>query len=278
MSGTSEINHEIKLWKAKGNLHSIDLASAPAAISSALTFHSWHLLSFSKFQSERMASASSAEQVPLKIEPEELPEASGTRQGETEPGVFDLLPRSEKRPFQSPLYRKGFTMENEVDIAKELEKDIVVQVNDVQLNCWARTLVKKPDGHFYFNSPKRTRWHQNVNTWIPVDTVQRHMRDQTVPMWDGTVTALTTPRFKSIMDVATLRAAMSSLVAAIWWFNHSLRAHLVVSCALHYMSPLQTFSLQNAQPQPQWVDEALLGTRQGEETESGVPIEPRRQQ
>ena len=71
---------------------------------------------------------------------------------------------------------------------------------------------------------------------------------------------------------------MSSPAAAIWWFNHCLRAHLVVSCALHYMSPWQTFSLQNAQPQPQWVDEALLGSRQGEEAESGVPIEPRRQQ
>ena len=69
-----------------------------------------------------MASAISAEQVPMKVEPEELPDASGTCQGETEPGVFDVLPRSEKRPFQSPLYRKGFTMESEVDIAKELEK------------------------------------------------------------------------------------------------------------------------------------------------------------
>ena len=95
-----------------------------------------------------MASARSAEQVPMKVEPGELPEVSGTHQGEAEPGVFDLRPRSDKRPFQSPLYRKGFTMESEVDIARELEKDIVVQVNDVQLNSWARTLVKKPDGHF----------------------------------------------------------------------------------------------------------------------------------
>ena len=140
-------------------------------------------------------------------------------------------------------------MEGEVDIEKELDKDIVVQVNDVQLNTRARTLVKKPDGHFHFKSPKLTRWHQNVNTWILVDTVQRYMRDQTIPSWDGTVTALTTPRFKSITDyVATLRAAMGSPVAAMWWFNHSLRAHLVVSCALHYMSPLQPFSWQNAQP------------------------------
>ena len=44
------------------------------------------------------------------------------------------------------------------------------------------------------------------------------------------------------------------------------------------MSPWQTFSLQNAQPQPQWVHEALLGARQGEETEIGVPIEPRQKQ
>ena len=145
-----------------------------------------------------MASASSAEQAPMKVEPEELPDASGTRQGETELGVLDLLPRSEKkRPcFQSPLYRNGFTVEGEVDIAKELDKNIVVQVNNVQLNAWARTLVKKPDGHLYFNSPKRTRWHQHVSTWISVDTVHKYMRDQTVPMWDGTVTALTTPRFQ----------------------------------------------------------------------------------
>ena len=52
----------------------------------------------------------------MKIEPEELPDASGTRQGETEPGVFDLLPRSEKRPFFSPIsIEKAFTMEGEVD-------------------------------------------------------------------------------------------------------------------------------------------------------------------
>ena len=43
------------------------------------------------------------------------------------------------------------------------------------------------------------------------------------------------------------------------------------------MLPLQTFSLQNAQPQPQWIDEALLGARQGEETESGASVEPRQQ-
>ena len=122
MNGTNVINHEIKLWTAKGKLHSIDLASAPAAISSALIFHSLQVHSFSSSPSERMASAISAEQVPMKVEPEELPDASGTRQGETEPGVFDLLPRSEKRPFHSPLYRKGFTMETEVDIAKELER------------------------------------------------------------------------------------------------------------------------------------------------------------
>ena len=45
-------------------------------------------------------------------------------------------------------------MEGEVDIAKELEKDIVVQANDVQLNSWARTLLKKPDGHFYVEVSK----------------------------------------------------------------------------------------------------------------------------
>ena len=63
-----------------------------------------------------------------------------------------------------------------------------------------------------------------------------------------------------------------------WWFNRSLRAHLVVSCALHYISPWQTFSLQNAQPQPQWVDEALLGARQAEGAETGVLAEPRQKQ
>ncbi len=83
-----------------------------------------------------MASASSTEQVPMNIEPVE-PESSGTRQGETGTGAFDLLPRSENRPFQSPFFcRKGFTMEGEVDIDKELDKYIVVQVK----RCAAKRL------------------------------------------------------------------------------------------------------------------------------------------
>ena len=33
MTGTSAIRHEVKLWRAKGNMYSIDLASASAAAS-----------------------------------------------------------------------------------------------------------------------------------------------------------------------------------------------------------------------------------------------------
>ena len=99
-------------------MHSIDLASAPAAISSALIVHSLQFQSLSPSPRERMASASSTEQVPMKIEPAG-PEASGTRQGETEPGVFDLLPPIRRSVHVSIFsIEKGFTMEGEVDIRR----------------------------------------------------------------------------------------------------------------------------------------------------------------
>ena len=53
-------------------------------------------------------------------------------------------------------------MDGEVDLEKELDKDIDVQVIVAQLNTWARSLVNRPDGRLYFNSSKRTRCHQNV--------------------------------------------------------------------------------------------------------------------
>ena len=63
-----------------------------------------------------------------------------------------------------------------------------------------------------------TKWFQGVNTWLPVDSVQRYMRDQSsTPTWDGVHVALPQPRFYSIMDyVATLRAACSSPASAFW--------------------------------------------------------------
>ena len=81
-------------------------------------------------------------------------------------------------------------------------------------------------------------------------------------------------------NVATLRPAGSSPASAFWWLRHSVRVTLVVGCALHYMSHWQTFSIRNVLPQPDWVEEALLGTRQGAETaplgqEAGRPNDPR---
>ena len=115
--------------------------------------------------------------------------------------------------------------------------------------------------------------------WMPLDIVQKYMREKTFPSWDGVYVALSTPRFKYIMDyMAILPAVASALASAFWWFSHSLRAQLVMRSALHCMSPWQHVLLQNAQPQPQRVDEALFGARQGEETETGVPIELRQKQ
>ena len=110
-------------------------------------------------------------------------------------------------------------------------------------------------------------------------TVQRHMRDSTVPTWDGCHVALTQPRFYSVMDyVATLRAACSSPASAFWWFNHSLRSQLVVHFATwlrgrHYPSRMLCRSRSGPQkPVPesgrvmrrskdcQWIQSGQTGT------------------
>ena len=89
-----------------------------------------------------------------------------------------LPPQPSKRPFESPLYRRGYRIDATSDISMELgsTRRIVVQVNDTTLNAWARSLLRKQDGHIYFISPNRTRWFQGVNTWLAVDTVQKYMR------------------------------------------------------------------------------------------------------
>ena len=124
------------------------------------------------------------------------------------------------------MYRRAYQFKQIPSIEAEHGKRIVVQVNDVPLNSWARTLIRK-DNHFYFRNPTATRWFSGVNTWMAVDTVQRYMQDHTFPKWDGVYTALSAPGYKSIMDyVATLRAA-AIIPAALWWFDHSLRSQLV---------------------------------------------------
>ncbi len=89
MNWTSDINHEVKgLGSQHVKLHSIDLASAPAAIFTALICHCSEFQPFSSLQlsssaamvtmpSGSVASASS-ELIQTKIEAAE-PETSGTR-------------------------------------------------------------------------------------------------------------------------------------------------------------------------------------------------------
>ena len=114
-----------------------------------------------------------------------------------------------------------------------------------------------------------------MSTWLAVDTVQKYMQDKSFPTWDGVYNALSAPRDKSIMDyVSTLRAAASTPLVAFWWFDHSLRSLLVTCCAFHYLSPWQTFTILNTQPQPQWATDALLGTRLGEGSETGTLRQP----
>ena len=74
-----------------------------------------------------------------------------TRQGEPSDSHINLPPQPSKRPFESPLYRRGYKIESGLDIKKELgnTNKIVVQVNDVNINTWARSLVKRA-GHVYF--------------------------------------------------------------------------------------------------------------------------------
>ena len=145
------------------------------------------------------------------------------RQGEPSSSQITLPPQLSKRPFESPLYRRGYKIDPTTNMVMELgsSNKIVVQVNDKTLNAWARSLVRKDDGRFYFVSPTRTRWFQGVNTWIPVDLVQKYMRDvASFPRNDQKQQSilngpLSTPRFRSVMDyVATLRAACSSPGAA----------------------------------------------------------------
>jgi hypothetical protein len=101
-----------------------------------------------------------------------------TRQGEPSDNQITLPPQPSKRPFESPLYHRGYKIETGLDIEKELgnTNKIVVQVNDVNINTWARSLVKRA-GHVYFTSPNRARWFQGVNTWLAVDVVQKYMKD-----------------------------------------------------------------------------------------------------
>ena len=143
-------------------------------------------------------------------------------------------------------------------------------VTDVPLNSWARALIRK-ENHSYFRNSEATRRFSGVNTWMAVDAVQKSMQDSTVPTWDEVYTEMSTPRYKSIMDyVSVLQAAASTPSAAVWWFDHSLRSLLVTCCAFHYLPMWQAFSVLNIQPQPQWATDALLGTRQGEGSETGV--------
>jgi len=110
---------------------------------------------------------------------------------------------------------------------------------------------------------------------MAVDTVQKYIQEKTFPIWDGVYTALSSPRYKSIRDyVSTLRAVAITPSAACWWFAHSLRSLLVACCAFHYLPPWQTFSILHTQHQPQWATDALLGTRQGEGSETGVMRDP----
>ncbi|MFM7989939.1 MAG: hypothetical protein ACKPKO_62560, partial [Candidatus Fonsibacter sp.] len=136
------------------------------------------------------------------------------RQGEPSEDQVVLPPQPSKRPFESPLYRRGYRMDRVSDISMQLgsTQRIVVQVNDQTLHAWARSLTRKPDGHIYVVAPSRARWFQGVNTGIAVDTVQQYMRDcASFPRLTQKPIPLSTPRFRSVMDyVATMRVAPSS--------------------------------------------------------------------
>ena len=86
----------------------------------------------------------------------------------------------------------------------------MVQVNDVHLNTWMRSLEKKSRRHF-FQSGQGTRWLQGVSTWVPIGSVQKYMRDKRAFSSSGGVyIVLATPRAKSILDYgATVRVAAS---------------------------------------------------------------------
>ena len=105
------------------------------------------------------------ESASMEVEPGEA------RQGEPSGSQMTLPPQPSKRPFESPLYRRGYKIDPTTNIVMELgsSNKIAVQVNSQNLNAWARSLVRKDDGRFYFVSPNRTRWFQGVNTWLAVD-------------------------------------------------------------------------------------------------------------
>jgi hypothetical protein len=186
MSGTNEIGHEVKPWKAKGNMHSVDLASAvsSAPVDSALVC-STVASAVSLFVTvEMMASGSASMEVSTPPLPPPAEAPGGSRQGEAEGGAIvrpgetrqgeagGLGPNSDRRPFESPLYRRAYQFEQIASIEAEHGQRITVQANDVPLNSWARALLRKY-GHFYFRNPKAIRWFSGVNTWLAVDTVQK---------------------------------------------------------------------------------------------------------
>ena len=76
----------------------------------------------------------------------------GSRQGETiAAGALVLKPRTERRPFASPLYRKAYLMKSTVnpELALQDTTSCVYRVNDIHLSSWARNLEQSDDGHVY---------------------------------------------------------------------------------------------------------------------------------
>ena len=122
MSGTNEIGHEVKLWKAKGNMHSVDLRISRFQRPSGLSPRAQHRCprGFSLFTVETMAAGSASMEVSTPPLPPPAEALGGSRQGEAEGGAVTspggarqgetggLGPNSDRRPFESPLYRRAY--------------------------------------------------------------------------------------------------------------------------------------------------------------------------
>ena len=100
-----------------------------------------------------MASGSSSMQAPTnqQLPPEGLgsrqadePGLSGPRPGEVAATPVKVEPRPERRAFQSPLYRKAYLVQPTTNVQLEMldDRQRVVQVNQLDLNTWARLLEK----------------------------------------------------------------------------------------------------------------------------------------
>ena len=195
-----------------------------------------------------------------------------------------MLP-PQKRPYGSPLYKVSRDTYDIVDPRGDLmveagqptSRDYVV-VQDSDFNDWARALFRADDGYLYYYSP--AKYVDGVNTRISVTAVQHYMLRNDFP--NAKVTEDANMSYESIQDfVATMRSAAAPTMSKFWFPSTKIRFLQTFTVGLHHAHPGQYLSLENAAPEPAWVQQYLqpAGSQTAEsglqrEREEGTYLQP----